>query len=816
MMNDEQSLLATKVNNGIAPLPLASLYQRCDPQQFAFATTEELFDLTEIVGQERAIEAVQFGIGIRRDGYNLFALGPAGMGKHTLIRRFLEQQATTEPTPSDWCYVNNFDEPQQPRYLQLPAGQGIVLRQEVVQLVEELRSAIQAVFESEGYRTRRQAILDELKEQQETSLETFRQQAEAQGIALLQTPTGFALAPMKGDDVIPPDEFNQLPESERARITKIISVLHEQLQKLMLQVPNWERASREKLKQLHTEVTTFAVEHLIDELRRKYQSLPEVTRYFDDLQKDVIENADAILNPPEAGLAAIFGAQQQSFLLRRYQINLLIDHNTSHGAPMIYEDHPTFQNLIGQIEYVSQFGALVTDFNLIRPGALHRANGGYLMLDAHKVLMQPYAWEGLKRLLRSGEIRIESLGESLGLISTVSLKPQPIPLSVKVVLLGERILYYLLCHYDPEFSDLFKVAVDFEEEMTRSTESHQLYAQMIGTLARKEKLLPFERTAVARVIEHSARLAGDSEKLSTHATALVDLLREADYWATQAKQTTITANDVQRAIEAQIHRADRVRQKLQEEVLRGTLLIDTAGEKVGQINGLSVLTLDKFAFGHPTRITARVRLGKGEVIDIEREVELGGPIHSKGVLILAGFLGARYAPEHPLSLSASLVFEQSYGGVEGDSASSAELYALLSALADAPIKQSLAVTGSVNQQGQVQAIGGVNEKIEGFFDVCRARGLTGTQGVLIPASNVKHLMLRQDVIAAVAANQFHIYAVETIDQGIELLTGIPAGERDLNGQFPTGSLNQRVEARLIALADKRAAFGQAVKAENEK
>lgn len=817
-MSDNTKINISLLTDSLRLQPQA-LCQRCDPQQFTFATTNDLTELTEIIGQDRAIEAVKFGIGIRREGYNLFALGPAGMGKHTVIRRFLEQKAATEPTPPDWCYVNNFAEPQQPRYLQLPAGQGVMLRQDIARLVEELRSAIQTVFESESYRTRRQAILDELKEQQENALETFRQQAEAKGIALLQTPTGFALAPMKGDGVITPDEFNQLPEEERARLTELISSLHEQLQKLMQQAPQWERESREKLKNLNSEVTTFAVAHLIDELRKKYETLPDVISYLDALQKDVIENADSILAPPETGLAALFASHQQgqlsNSLLQQYQINLLIDHSTSHGAPMIYEDHPTFQNLIGQIEYVSQFGALVTDFNLIRPGALHRANGGYLMLDAHRVLTQPYAWEGLKRLLRSGEIRIESLGESLGLISTVTLKPQPIPLAVKVVLFGERLLYYLLCHFDPEFNDLFKVAVDFEEEMNRSLATHQLYAQMIATLARREKLLPLDRSAVARVIEHSARISGDSERLSTHTTALSDLLREADYWAGQSKQTIISADDVQRAIEAQIHRADRVRQKLQEEVLRGTLLIDTQGEKTGQINGLSVLTLDKFSFGHPTRITARVRLGKGEVIDIEREVEMGGPIHSKGVLILSGFLGARYAPDHPLSLSASLVFEQSYSGVEGDSASSAELYALLSALAEAPIKQAFAVTGSVNQQGQVQAIGGVNEKIEGFFDICQAKGLTGEQGVLIPAANVKHLMLRQDVIDAVAAAQFHIYAVETIDQGIELLTGLRAGERDEAGNFPPDSINQRVEARLIGLAEKRAAFGQPVKAENE-
>jgi len=470
--------------------------------------------------------------------------------------------------------------------------------------------------------------------------------------------------------------------------------------------------------------------------------------------------------------------------------------------------------LMGQVEYMAHLGALSTDFNLIRSGALHRANGGYLILDAYKMLLQPYAWDALKRSLHSSQIRIESLGQMLSLVSTVSLEPEPIPLNVKVVLVGERILYYLLCSFDSEFSELFKVAADFEEHMDRGPDTDLLYAQLIGAIARREGLLPFDRGAVGRVIEHSSRMAGDSQKVLTHRRTLADLLREADYWAREAAQLTVRAEDIQRAIDAQIRRADRMRERFLDEILRGTLLIDTQGEKVGQVNGLSVIELANFAFGHATRITARVRMGKGEVIDIEREVELSGPIHSKGVLILSGFLGARYAADHPLSLSASLVFEQSYGAVEGDSASSAELYALLSALAGLPIMQSLAVTGSVNQYGQIQAIGRVNEKIEGFFDLCKARNLDG-QGVIIPASNVRHLMLKHDVVDAVHAGKFKIYAVESIDQGIEILTGVPAGERDSSGKFPGDSVNQRVEARLIEFAEKRLAAGRGGQTERE-
>jgi lon-related putative ATP-dependent protease len=616
-----------------------------------------------------------------------------------------------------------------------------------------------------------------------------------------------------------PENFQQLPEAEREGIEREIATLQQQLQAILRQAPQWEREGREKAKALNREVAIFAVGHLVEELRKKYAAFPQVMEHLNSMEQDVIDNVEFFLNPPEASLAAMMGVPlpylpKGSAFFRRYQVNLVVDHSAHQGAPVIYEDNPTYQNIVGHMEYVAQMGALSTDFGLIRAGALHQANGGYLMLDALRVLTHPYAWEGLKRALRSGKIRVESLGQALSLLSTVSLEPEPIPLNVKVVLLGERLLYYLLCQYDSEFNELFKVAADFEEQADRKPENDLLYARLIASLARQEKLLPFDPGAVARVIEHSARITGDAEKLSIHSRTLSDLLREADYWSRAAGHSDVAADDVERAIEAQIHRADRVRERLQEQVLRGMILIDTVGAKTGQVNGLSVLQMGQFIFGHPSRITARARLGRGEVVDIEREVELGGPIHSKGVLILSGFLGARYAADRPLSLSASLVFEQSYGGVEGDSASSAELYALLSALAEVPIKQSLAVTGSVNQRGEVQAIGGVNEKIEGFFDLCQARGLTGEQGVLIPASNVQHLMLRRDVVEAVEADKFRVYPVGTIDQGIEILTGVEAGDRDGEGNFPEGSINHRVEARLIELAEKRKAESQPVKSES--
>jgi lon-related putative ATP-dependent protease len=783
----------------------------CDAAQFEFETTEELEDLSEVVGQERAVGAVRFGIGIERDGYNLFALGPSGTGKRTTISQFLDRRASGEPTPPDWCYVNNFEDNQKPNALRFPAGMGIELRKDMEQLVEELRTAIPALFESEDYQTRKQELREEFQEKQEEALNEIQERAKERDIALIRTPVGLAFAPIEEGEVVSPDEFQKLSEEKREEVKEEIAKLQDELQEAMRQARQWERKTRERMKELDREVAMLAVGHRIDELKEKYADVERVLEYLEAVKDDVIDNLDDFRRTGSEDGESIFGISMERVreaAFRRYQVNVVVDHSESEGAPVIYEEHPTYNNLIGRIEHIAQMGALVTDFNLIRPGAFHKANGGYLLIDARELLMQPYAWEGLKRVLRSQEVRTESLSQALSLVSTVSLEPESIPLDVKVVLIGERLLYYLLNEYDPDFSELFKVEADFSDEMPRTGENDRLYARLIATMARREELRPFDRNAIARIIERSSRIAGDNRKLSTHLLSIADLLEEADYWAADGDRGVVTAEDVQKAIDEQIKRADRLRERTQEHIKRGMILIDTEGEKSGQVNGLSIVALGNYAFGRPNRITARTRLGKGNVVDIEREVELGGPIHSKGVLILSGFLSARYAPEYPLSLSASLVFEQSYAGVEGDSASLGELCALLSALADVPIKQSLAVTGSVNQHGEVQPIGGVNEKIEGFFDACSAKGLTGTQGVLIPAANVEHLMLRHDVVEAVSQGQFHVYPVATVDEGIELLTGVPAGERDEEGRFPEGSINQLVEERLIALAEKHRDFAE--------
>jgi lon-related putative ATP-dependent protease len=792
------------------------LYRHCDPDLFDFDTTAELKDHLHIPGQERAVEAIDFGTEMELGGYNLFVLGPSGTGRHRTVRQILDQRAAQRPAADDWCYVNNFDNPKKPHRLRMPAGQGKELRREVDQLIEEAYTAIPAAFESEDYRTRQQAIEEEFNEYQEKIFEEVKQHARERGISIIQTPTGLAFVPMRKDKTISPKEYARLPKEDQEQMQRDTEAVSKDLQEMLQSIPQEARRVRAKIRELNRDVSMFAVGGLIDLLILKYKTLADVVAYLEDMQTDIVDNVELFLRSSEPeGIASrgkFAGGQQglekqESVALQRYAVNVIVDHADASGAPVVFEDHPTFPYLIGQVEHIAEMGTLITNFNLIRAGALHRANGGYLVLDANRLLVQPFAWEGLKRALRSGEISIKSLGEALSLVSTVALEPDPIPLDVKVILIGDRMLYYLLQAYDPEFLDLFKVAADFEGMIDRNTENSLQFVHMLATIIQQEQLRPMDRTATARILEASARHAGDAGKLSAEIRQAADIVRESDFYARRNGKQVIGQVEVQQAIDTRERRASRIRDRLQEEILRGTILIDTGGAHTGQVNALAVAQLGEFAFAHPTRITARVALGSGEVVDIEREVELGGPIHSKGVLILSGFLAAQYVIDSPLSLFASLVFEQNYGGIEGDSASAAELCALLSALAEAPVRQVLAITGSVNQHGQIQAIGAVNEKIEGFFDICNKRGLTGDQGVLIPAANSPHLMLRKDVIDAVADQRFHIYPVATIDQCMTLLSGIDAGERDARGGFPDGSINQRVRSRLQAFAEKRHSFG---------
>ncbi|MCK5002191.1 MAG: AAA family ATPase [Gammaproteobacteria bacterium] len=791
-----------------------TLYHACDMSTLKFKTTEELEDSKEIIGQDRALEALDFGVGIKDDGYNLFVSGSTGLGKHTIVKHLLKTKAADLTKPSDWCYINNFEHPHKPKVLKLPTGYGSKLRDDMQQLVEDLLSAIPSAFETDEYNAHVKEINDELEETKDAAFLKLAEKSESENIALMRTPGGYTLGPMKDGKVLTPDVFEKLPKEEQDEIKEKIEEIEAEVSATIRKLPIWARESRNKIKLLNREVSQVTVEQFIDELRVNYESLADALAYIDEVKNGIIQDVDAFRNPGGDELA-IPGMMKQKPSFTRFQVNVLVDNSDTEGAPVIYEDNPTYNNIMGRIEHMAQFGTLLTDFTLIKSGALHRANGGFLVFDARRVLTSPFAWEGLKRALRAHEVRMESLEKMLSISSTISLEPEPIPINLKIVLTGDRWIYYLLKKYDPEFNQLFKVAADFSEEIDRNAENTFLFSHMIASLQREQKFKPFEQSAVALIIENSSRKVKDAEKLSLHKGDLIDLLREADYWSGNSGHDVITRDDVQHALDTRIRRLDQLRERVHEQVLRGNYLLETDGEKVAQVNGLSVIQLGDYAFGRPSRITATARLGSGKVIDIEREVDLGGSIHSKGVLILSSYLANRYAQDQPLSLSASLVFEQSYGTVEGDSASVAELCALLSALSKLPIKQSFAVTGSVNQLGQVQAIGGVNEKIEGFFDICKARELTGNQAVIIPASNIKHLMLHKDVVEAVEKKQFNVYAVETVDQVMELLTGKKAGNENNKGAFPKGTINAMVKDQLTEMNRKRQQFSKQSKSDND-
>ena len=787
-----------------------ALRRELDPAGLPFATTDEAAAEPVVLGQDRAESALAVGLGMVHDGFNVYALGEAGTGRHFVVERALRAEAGGRSVPDDLVYVHDFSDAIRPRAIFLPPGRGPELRRAMDVLMDEVLTALPAAFESEEYQARLKAIEDAFKEKPEAGFKRIQEEAKARGLAMLATPVGMVFAPIVNGNVLDSDDFEKLSGEEQARVRGDIDELQQELQKVLRAMPAWDRERRDQVRALDHDIADTAMGHLVDEVQVPFSGHRGVTEYLEAVRAELIESAPRVLKPhgrggDPSGEGAPADPGEREGFRRRFRVNVLVDHADAQGAPVVTESNPTYTNLLGRVEYVAQMGTLVTDFNLIRAGALHRANGGFLLLDARKVLEQPYAWDTLKRALKSRQLRIESLGQSMGLVSTVSLAPEPAPLDVKVVLVGDRVLYYLLSAYDPEFLDLFKIAADFDDEMPRTPAQEVAYASLIAALVKGAGLASFHADAVAVVIEHAARLAGDAERLSTRTGPLMDLLREAAFHA--GGTAPVRAEHVRHALEQQRYRAGRVRERLLDAVLRRTLHIDTEGARVGQINGLSVVQLGPSAFGHPSRITARVRLGRGEVTDIEREVELGGPLHSKGVLILAGFLGARYAVDHPPALAATLVFEQTYGGVDGDSASSAELYALLSAIAEVPLRQDLAVTGSVDQHGNVQAIGGVNEKIEGFFALCRERGLTGTQGVLIPAANAPQLMLERDVVDAVRDGRFHVYPVARVDDGVALLSGMDAGERGASGAFPEGSFNALVEARLQSMAADLAAFG---------
>jgi lon-related putative ATP-dependent protease len=778
------------------------LYWRCDEADIPFDSTEELEPLAQHLGQDRAADALRFGLDIQHAGFNIFVLGNTGVGKRELLETLLhEGEVPAHTAPADWCYVNNFDAPDKPIVLQLPAGAGSKLRSDMSGAVEELLAIVPATFQSEEYQSRVQEMGESYQEREKQAFQSLSEQAAKDNIAMIQTPSGYTLAPMKDGQVITPQDFEALPEDDRDATLKIIEKLKDELKSIVRQLPGYKKESREQFRKINREFSQMAIDPVFADLKKTYAGYESVLKYIEAVHANVLDEAESFAQSRDESAIPV----NLHDLVReypQYSVNVLVDNGQLSGAPIIYEDNPSFANLLGRSEHIAEMGTLVTDFTLIKPGALHRANGGYLILEADKVLTSPYAWIALKRALRSRELKIQSLDQIFSFVSTVQLEPEAIPLDVKVVLTGDRYIYYLLQAYDPEFTTLFKVAADMSEDLDRNGGNSLLFARMIRALQQQLGLLPLDQGAVARIIEQAARQMGDGARLSLHRGRLEDLLAESDYIARKDKAGRISATHVAAALDAAQHRMDQFREKSHEGILRDILLVDTTGTAIGQVNGLSVYLLGEYSFGKPSRITATARLGAGKVIDIEREVDLGGKIHSKAVMIISALLARRYAQNRPLPLSATLVFEQSYGGVEGDSASVGELIALISALGDIPVKQTIAVTGSLNQQGQVQAIGGVNEKIEGFYDICKARGLNGEHGVLIPQANTVHLMLREDVREAVQQGQFHVYTAKSIDEALEIMTGQTVSSIDARVNARVEQLQAAVKAFSVSEGDR--------------
>lgn len=793
-------------------LAAKDLRQRCDPKLLGFRSTADAPAIAGLIGQDRAMDAMCLSSGMAHRDFNLFVTGPIGTGRHTAVNKVLNADAAKRPMPGDWVYVNNFEEAHKPKALQLPPGTARTLQRSMQNLVDDLSNDIPNLFESEEYQTQRRAIEEEYGQKHETAMAEFAERAKAENIALVRTPVGFMLTAIRDGKLVKGEDFERLEKSEQEEIQEQISRLQADLAEVLRESPKLEKQHRKKVEELHAALAERVVSTRIAEVRSEFEGIDRIAQYLEDVHRDIIANAELFLMNAESSGNGPFPEAVRKFHrnpeFHRYGVNVMVSHDgdAESGAPVETEDLPSLDRLIGRIEHVSQMGSLITNFTMIKPGALHRANGGYLVLDARRVISEPFAWEALKQSIRNQSITITSLSDRLSLVSTTSLQPDPIRLDLRVVLVGDPVLHTLLVMLDPDFKDLFKVQADFEDVIERTEDNLAKFGQLIAAFVSAENLLAMTAQGVASILDEATRAAEDATKLSLRIGALGDLVREADHYARARGSDMIEADDVARAVREKDRRASRVRDRMHEALARKIILIDTAGAKTGQINGLSVTGIGDYRFGRPSRITARVRMGSGKLVDIEREVELGGPLHSKGVMILSGYLTSTYAQDVPFSLHASLVFEQSYGGVEGDSASSAELYALLSALSGLPIDQGLAVTGSVNQLGEVQAIGGVNEKIEGFFESCRAQGLTGTQGVLIPRANTENLMLREEVVEAAGDGKFRIIPVETIDEGIAILTGVAAGIRGADGHFEAGTVNARVEARLRAFADARRAF----------
>jgi lon-related putative ATP-dependent protease len=793
----------------IKALPIKDYRAVYEPGQVECPTTETLKPTEEIIGQDRAQKALRFGLEIPERGFNIYVAGMPGTGRRTAVKKFLDELAKTKQKADDWVYVNNFSNPYEPVAIRLPPGMSGQLKKDMVSFVEEARRALPRAFESDDYATKREEALGKLDKERETIVGQVNESAAKQGFTIQMGPTGLMIIPVIDNKPLTQEEFEALPKETQAGILQRREALDTDLRSGFRQIRELDAKGMEVVTKLNSEIALYAIGHLLTGLKEKYGKLPDVLSYIDSVQKDILDNLGSFLGsaqqqpqpPPEQVPPQFQQWLAKDLAFRKYEVNVVVDNGGLAGAPVVFEEIPSYQNLLGRAEKEVQFGVVTTDFMMIRPGSFHKANGGYLVIPVLDLFRYPLAWDGLKSALKTEKVRVEEPGEQAGFIATRGLKPQPIPLNVKVILIGTPDINQILQKGDPDYPDLFKVRADFDTVMDRNGENSKRYADFICTLCKRFNLKHLDNTAVAKVVEYGSRVAEDQKKLSTRFSGVADLIREANFYAIEEKAAYITVKHIEKAVEEKMYRSNLIQQKIQEFIERGVFLIDTAGSKVGQINGLSVMEMGDFAFGRPSRVTATVAVGRDGIVDIERQAELGGPTHTKGVLILGGYLANKYAQDKPLSLTAKLVFEQSYGGVDGDSASSTELYAILSALSGLPIRQSVAVTGSVNQRGEVQAIGGVNEKLEGFFEVCKAKGLTGEQGAMIPASNVQNLMLKEEILEAAQAGKFTIYPASTIDEGIEFLTGVPAGERQPDGSYKEGTVNYLVNRRLEEMAE---------------
>jgi lon-related putative ATP-dependent protease len=781
------------------------LYKRCDPNFFKFRTTEELPPLDGIIGQQRALDAIDFGLNLQSTGFNIYVLGDSGTGKTSAIRSFISRKAEKEIVPPDWCYVHNFREAGDPIAIWLEPGRGIEFQKDMRELIDHLKVEIPKVFESKEYKKQRNVITEEIQHKHKELFEALEREAESKGFRVKAAMGGFSLVAIgKSGEPLTEEEFNSFDQKEKDALRENGKYIQERLDDVMRMLKKEEKATGEKLEKLERNTAISVLGHLVEDLKNKCPKNEKILAYLDAVQEDVLGNVEdfkATTEETPAPPLPFLKMPRQEPNFTRYSVNVLVNNGKQKGSPCVFESNPTYYNLFGRVEHKLQFGAAMTDFTMIKAGSLHMANGGYLVVNALDLLRNLFSYDALKRAIKNGEVKIEDVWEQYRLITTTTMKPEPIPLDVKVILIGSPEIYYLLFSLDEEYRELFKVKADFDNRMERSDENIRKYAAFVSTKAREERLLPFDASGVARVVEYGSRLAEDQEKLSSKFSEVSNLIRESHYWAKKTDSDVVSGTHVEKALDEKIYRHSRIEDRTREVMAEGTLIVETSGEKAGQVNGLALLDMGDYSFGKPSRITTTVYAGKGGVVNIERETKLSGKIHEKAVLILSNYLGRKYAAKKPINLSASITFEQLYGMIEGDSATCAELYSLLSAVSGVPVRQSVAVTGSMDQNGDVQPIGGVNEKIEGFFDLCRLRGLSGAQGVVIPRRNARNLMLKKEVVEAVGEGKFHIHAIEHVEEGIEILMGIPAGEPGPDGKYPEKTLNRLVEDRLTELRE---------------